>query len=148
MLKSVTLAFLVLASAGDALRVHGTLIVESSKYTTKLILRCADDSGPADHVFRAWAKPGLTINGSYRGADVEYYGTSLVVILPTDRSVVTFAIGDSSAPAPKGFQTTTYAVVGISHDTGGGAARYRVNVTSAKATATCKEACDVPDPWQ
>ena len=142
------------AMAADSVRLHGTLVIESNKYTTKFIVRSGDDSGPADHVFRVWSNPGLSLEGGYRGASVEYYGASLIVVLPTTKSVLTFAV-DGSTPAlprPEGFQETSYGVAGINHETGGGAARHQVKTTGVVPMNACEGGCDeagfeVPDPW-
>jgi len=160
MLLAVSVVFLVAnvtAAASDpsrAVRVHGSVILRTKQFETMVVVRSGDDNGPADHVFHMWAKPAVTLDGSYGGADVEFTGASLILTIPTKKTVVTFTVGGhetTPVPVREGFSTTGYTVAGLNHEIGAAAASHTVHggPTPYEACDTnCDEAgWEVPDPW-
>src|SRR5947209_11584480 len=85
--------------AADPVRAHGTAVIKTQMYETMVIVRTVDGDGPADHVFHVWSKPALQVDGGWRNVGVEFNGTSLALIFPETRSVITFTVGGASAPA-------------------------------------------------
>jgi hypothetical protein len=139
-------------------RVHGgTVVVKSQQHATIFLVRNGDVEGPAEHLFQVWSNPGLQLNATYRGADVEYSGSSLVVVVPSEKTVTTFNVAGykpQPVPLPEGFSTTTYDVFGMNHVLGRAAERYTVRATTSSArgrisTNECTNCDYLPfeDPW-
>jgi len=157
------LLLLCLAASVDAApnavapsRVHGgTVIVVSKQHATVFLVRNGDQDGPADHYFQVWANPGLALNARYRGADVEFNGTTLSLLVPTDKTAITFVVaGEKPAaiPIPEGFSTTTYEVAGLNHAIGRGAERYTVRAAGSSGRIAANDCTDCEeygfeDPW-
>jgi hypothetical protein len=141
--------------ATGAVRVHGSVIVKTKQYETMVIVRSGDDNGGADHVFHMWAKPALAVDGSYAGAEVEFSGSSLILIVPAKRSVITFTVAGyhpNAVPIPEAFSTTGYTVMGLNHEVGTAAAIHTVHGGPSPYEAcndsSCNEAgWEAPDPW-
>jgi hypothetical protein len=136
------------------LRIHGgTVVIKSKQHATIFLVRNGDGNGPAEHLFQVWSNPGLSIDTTYRGADVEYTGTSLAIVVPASQTAFTFTVSGSKPPAipiPEGFSTTTYGVLGLSHLLGQAVARYPIHVTSGRIAALECTDCDwlpFEDPW-
>jgi len=144
-------------NAAASLRVHGgTVVVESKQHATIFLVRNGDGDGPAEHLFQVWSNPGLALSTTYRGADVEYSGTSLTIVVPSGKMAIAFNVAGNRLPAipiPEGFSTTTYDVFGLSHVLGGAAERYTIHATTRSggriAANECTNCDFLPfeDPW-
>ncbi|HEY6137263.1 MAG TPA: hypothetical protein VI670_05820 [Thermoanaerobaculia bacterium] len=143
--------------AGAPLRIHGgTVMVKSKAHATIFLVRNGNGDGPAEHLFQVWANPGLPLDAVYRGADVEFSGSALVIVVPAEKSVSTFTVAGQKTPAipiPEGFSTTTYEVAGVNHTTGAGIERLNVNTgghsSGRLSTNECYDCGALPfeDPW-
>jgi hypothetical protein len=142
-------------SASDLVKVHGSVVLKSLQHETVVIVRSGDTDGVADHVFHLWFEKPSNLSGTYRGADVEFLGASLVLTIPSQQTVLTFttALRTPDALIPQGFATTGYAVMGLNHEIGTAAAGHSIR-SSGRAVSgqtDCSD-CDfnpfeTPDPW-
>jgi len=141
--------------ASNALRIHsGSVIIKTKQYETMVIVRAGDDNGGAEHLFHMWAKPALSVDGSYCGAEIEFTGPSLILTFPTKKTMLTFTVGGhetSPAPVRDMFSMTGYTVMGLNHEIGAAAAKLTVHGGPTPYVA-CDTNCDeagweVPDPW-
>jgi len=142
--------------ASTAVRVKGSTVRVASKlHATIVLVRNGGGSGPAEHLFQVWSNPGLDLNGIYQGADVEYNGTSLTVVLPTEKSVTSFTVKGYASPAiptPEGFSSTTYGVLGLSHQIGAAVERLTISTDHPAGRISANECTDCDwlpfeDPW-
>ena len=136
----------VAAAANDAsTAVHtssGSVVIKTKQYETMVIARSGDDNGGAEHVFHMWAKPALTVDGSYAGAEIEFTGSSLILTIPAKKTMLTFTVGGhepSPVPVREGFSRTGYTVMGLNHEIGAAAAKLTVHGGPA--------GWEAPDPW-
>lgn len=110
------------SDAAAPVRVHGgTVLVRSLPNATFFVVWNGDGSGGAQHLFQVWSKPGLDLSATYHGADVEYTGTALVVVVPSEKTAMTFNVvthKPPTAPAPEGFSTTAFEISGMNHVVG------------------------------
>ncbi len=142
-------------NAGDPVRIHGTVVLKSLQHETVAIVRSGDGEGAADHAFHIWSEHPVNLNGMYRVADVEYTGPSLIITLASEQTVLTFTTTSQKPDAlvPQGFATTGYAVMGLNHEIGDGAARHSIKSggRAVSGQSDCTD-CDFdpfenPDPW-
>jgi hypothetical protein len=143
-------------NAAAPVRVHGgTVLVRSKLHATIFLVRNGEGDGPAEHAFQVWTNPGLDLNAVYRGADVEYTGTALVVVAPGEKSVTVYTVAGHSAPAaasPEGFSAATYAVAGLNHVIGANVEKLTITTSrpgGRLGTNECTDCDWLPfeDPW-
>jgi len=143
-------------NAAASVRIHGgTVMVRSSVHATILLVRNGNGDGAAEHLFQVWSNPGLEQSALYRGADVEYSGTSLIVIAPSEQIALTYNVAGYKAPAvpaPEGFSTTVYNVAGMNHQVGASVERLTIttgNPGGRLRTNECQDCGFLPfeDPW-
>jgi hypothetical protein len=163
-MRYASIAFLLIAvsatafasNPGDPVRLHGAVVIRTQQYETIIAVRGGDSEGPVEHAFRVWAKPAVATDGAWRGAEVEYNGTGLVVTLPAEQRVVTLTVAGNAPPRipiPDGFSTTGYVVLGLGHAVGEKAARMRVSNRGPAPYLVCDDpSCmtaefESPDPW-
>jgi hypothetical protein len=144
------------ADPGDAIRLHGTVVIRTQQYETIIAVRRGDSDGPVEHAFRVWSKPAAAIDGAWRGVDVEYSGTALVVTFPTEQRLITLTVAGTETPRvpiPDAFSTTGYTVLGLGHAVGEKTARMRVASNGPAPYLICDDpSCmtaefESPDPW-
>jgi len=102
--------------AAKPMHAHGSVIIKTRQYETMVSVRTGNDDGRTAHVFRMWAKPALVVDGSYDGAEVEYSGSSLIVTVPSSKTVLRFTVAGYQPAA--GSPTADYRVIGLSHVVG------------------------------
>jgi hypothetical protein len=141
-------------NASAPVRVHGaTVLVQSKTHATIFVVWKGDGSGPIQHLFQVWSNPGLDLNATYRDADVEYTNTSLVVIVPADKTVATYNVAGHKPPAlptPEDFATTTFDVFGLNHQVGAGVEALKPPHGGSRIRALECNDCDwlpFEDPW-
>lgn len=140
-------------NAADPIRAHGTVVIKTQQFETMIVVRTADDDGPADHVFHLWSRPALQLDGGWRNVGVEYTSLALALTFPESRKVLTFTVGGASASiqTPEGFSTTGYTVAGLSHEVADGATRHAIRAGGGPQpydSCNCDLAgFELPDPW-
>ena len=99
----------------------GTVMVRSRGRATIFLVRSGDGPGSAEHMFQLWANPGLDLNAAYRGVDVDFRESALVIVMPAEKRVVIYNLAGHPPPAghaQESLATTTIDVVGIGHNLG------------------------------
>jgi hypothetical protein len=141
-------------SASDPARIHGSVVLKSLQHETVIVVRSGDTDGVADHVFHIWFESPSNLSGTYRGADVEFIGASLVLTIPSQQTVLTFttALRPPDALVPQEFATTGYTVMGLNHEIGETASRHSIRSGRAVTGQSDCNDCDfnpfeTPDPW-